>query len=1079
MKFSVILFLIGIMQVSASIYSQNRNVSFSMEDISVKEVLDEIEKISDYRFFYNNNLIDLNRTVTVVADSNNVHEILNDLFANSEVTYRTLENNLIVITPKSILQQKKVTGTVTNAGTGEPLQGVNILVEGSLKGVISDANGKYSIDLENQNAMLVFSYVGFLTEKVTVSDRSIIDVKLSEDILSLGEVVVVGYGTQKRKELTSAVSSVRKDDFNKGPIANSPLQLIQGRVPGLGISRANGGDPNAEIQMQIRGVSTVRGNLSPLVVIDGVPGGNLNTVAAEDIESIDVLRDGSASAIYGTRGSNGVVIVTTRRGKIGAPAVEYSGYLYYEKYNNKVEVLNAEEWRNLKTEFANSSNSILRNKAESMIDYGGNTDWFKAISQNKLSQVHNLSISGANQKTNYYAALNFRDNKGLIKRSFNNIMNYRLTLSHSILDDKLVIDFNISNTFRKSRPSNYGAYTSAMLANPTFPIYNPDGTFHEEVDIGGSNLVASIYEYENDQQRSENLIITKATLNATKALKVSILGGFQRYNDIVGTYSYRYTSLGTVMPGRTGSAGRTTQQSIDRTLETTITYDKLIGDSHRMNIVGGYSYQDFEYEGFGASNRDFISDAFTYNNLNAGKALADGTYLANDVWSTKRSSKLIAFFARAIYSYKDKYMFTAGLRREGSSKFGNDNKWGFFPAVTGGWRISEESFLSNNPVISDLKFRVGYGITGNQGVEEYISLERLSGGGIMLYEGKWIDGYRPSSNPNPNLRWEKKSETNIGVDLGMFDNRLILNLDLYDRRTTDLLYQYTVPVPPNLYNTIWTNVGEISNKGIEVDIHLVPFHKNNFKWNSDFNISYNRNKLISLSNDFYKTKFQDLEDLGAPGLGNVNAYRLEEGQPIGNMYGYGFAGFTADGGWLFWDSNNENKVTASEAQYSDKRVIGNGLPKYWIGFTNNFIFRNFDATVVIRGAFGFDILNVKRLFYENRKLIPSNILKSGLSSPVIDDPQFSDYYVEKGDYLKLDYVTVGYTIPLKIKYISNARIYFATNNLLILTGYKGQDPELEINGLTPGFDRKENSGRDNLIDYPSTRTFSLGCSIKF
>ena len=973
-----------------------------------------------------------------------------------------------------------ISGTVTDEQK-QPLPGVNILEKGTANGTTTDVSGNFSLNVEGESSVLVVSFIGYESQTVIVGSRSTIDITMQPDTKVLDEVVVVGYGTQKRKELTSAVTSVKSEDFNRGPIPNSPLQLIQGKVPGLGISRANGGDPTGDIQIQMRGVSTVRGNLSPLIVIDGVPGGNLNTVAPEDIESIDVLRDGSASAIYGTRGSNGVIIVTTRQGRSSTPSLEYSSYVYYEKYNNPVEVLNADEWRQLKVDFANSDNPILQNKVASIIDYGGDTDWFEEISQNKLSQVHNLSISGASEKTNYYASVNFRDIQGLIKRSFNQIVNYRLSLSHSVFDDKLVFDFNIGSTHGKSRPSNYGMFTSAMLRNPTFQIYNDDGSFHEEVDLSGGNLVARIYQYENDQQRNENLASFRTTLNLTDALKVSVLGALQRTNNLGGEYYYRNAYANVIGGYRdlNGEASRSTEQSMDRTLETTLTYDKLIGDGHRLNVVGGYSYQDFQYEAFGATNRNFISDAFTYNNLNAGQALTDGVYKTNDVWSTKRSSKLIAFFARAIYSLNDKYMFTAGLRQEGSSKFGKDNKWGLFPAVTAGWRISEEAFLQDNRIINDLKLRAGYGITGNQGIQEYVSLERLSIGGTMLYNGRWIAGYNPSSNPNPNLRWEKKAETNLGLDIGMFDDRLIVNVDLYNRKTTDLLYEYTVPVPPNLYNTLWTNVGEISNKGVELAINYVPFRKTNFVWNTGLNISYNRNRLISLSNDFYKTKFQDLEDLGAPGLGNVNAYRLEEGQPIGNMYGYGFAGFTEDGKWLFWDKDNETKLSATEAQYEDRRVIGNGLPKYWFGFTNNFSFGNFDANILIRGAFGFDILNTKRLFYENRKLIPSNILKSGLSSPVVDDPQFSDYYVEKGDYLKLDVVNVGYTLPIKSSFIRSARVYVATKNLFTLTGYKGQDPELEINGLTPGFDRKENSGRDMLRDYPSTRTYSLGCSIRF
>lgn len=673
-------------------------------------------------------------------------------------------------------QNFRITGKVTDANN-QAIQGVNLVEKGTTNGAATDANGIFSLSIRDRSGTVIVTAVGYEAREIDVNGVSDLAIKLTSEAQALERIVVVGYGTQKKKELTSAITSVSEREFNKGPIASSPLQLIQGKVPGLGIARANGGDPTSEIQMQMRGVSTVKGNLSPLIVIDGVPGGNLNTVAPEDIESIDILRDGSAAAVYGTRGTNGVVIITTKKGRIGLPSVQYSGYVYYEKYNNKLEVLNADDWRQIKGDFANSDNEILKNKVGSIIDYGGNTDWFDAVGQNKLSQVHNLSISGANQKTNYYASINYRDVQGLIKRSFNRILNYRLSISHSVLNDRLVFDFNMGSTFGKSRPSNYGMFTSALLRNPTFPVYNPDGTFHQEADLSGGNLVAQIYQYENDIQRNENLVITRATLKLTDALKVSVMGGMQRNNEIAGTYYYRnaYASVIGGYRDLNGEAARTTQQAIDQTLETTMTYDKLIAGSHRLNVVGGYSYQDFQTEGFGANNRNFISDANTYNNLNAGLALSDGLYRNNDIWSSKRSSKLIAFFSRAIYSFDDKYMLTAGIRREGSSKFGKNNKWGFFPAVSAGWRISQEGFMRNSNVINDLKLRVGYGVTGNQGIQEYVSLERLSTGGMMLYNGRWIAGYVPSSNPNPDLRWEKKSETNIGIDLAMYNNRLIFN----------------------------------------------------------------------------------------------------------------------------------------------------------------------------------------------------------------------------------------------------------------------------------------------------------------
>ncbi|MBL7697292.1 MAG: SusC/RagA family TonB-linked outer membrane protein [Chitinophagaceae bacterium] len=975
---------------------------------------------------------------------------------------------------------KTVRGTVRNEN-GQPISGVNIVEQSTNNGTVTDHQGNFSLRVQNAKSVLVFSNVGFQTQTMIVRNQTDMQIILQAGASELDQVVVVGYGSQKKKDLTSAVTSIKEKDFNQGPVANSPLQLIQGKVPGLALSRAGGGDPSGEIQMQLRGVSTVKGNLSPLIVIDGIPGGNLNTVVPEDIESIDVLRDGSAAAIYGTRGTNGVVIITTKKGKSGMPTFQYNGYGYFEKYHNRVRVLNGDEFRQLKTDFANSDNPILQNKAESIVDYGGNTNWFEAISQNKLSQVHSLSVSGGSQKTNYYASVNYRDIQGILKRSYNRLTNYRLSLSHLVFNDRLRLEFSMGNTNGKSRPSNYGMLTQALLRNPTLPVYNEDGSFYQTSDLAGSNLVGQIYLYENDVQTNENLINTRATFFVTNSLKLSLMGGLQRYNQISGIYYYR-NALAPVIGGTrdlNGEASRSAQQNLDRTLEATVSYDKLIGEDHQLSAVGGYSFQDFTAEGFGAGNRNFISDAFTYNNLNAGAALAAGLYRNNDIWSNKHASRLIAFFARAIYSYKDKYMLTAGFRREGSSKFGNDDKWGLFPAVTAGWRISGEEFMKDISAISDLKIRVGYGVTGNQGIDEYVSLERLSPSGMMLYNGAWITGYAPSSNPNPNLRWEKKTEKNLGLDLGLKNNRIIINLDLYERTTSDLLYEYVVPVPPNLYTTLWTNVGGIKNRGVELGLTVNAVKTKDINWEINFNASYNKNKLVSLSNDQYQTKFQDLAELGAPGLGAVYAYRLEEGQPIGNMYGFKFAGFTDDGKWQFWSADNSKTISATEGQYDDKRVIGNGLPKYWIGFTNSFVYKNFDANVMTRGAFGFNILNVKRLFYENRKLIPSNILKSGLTSPVVDDPQMSDYYVEKGDYIKIDVVSVGYTIPFKSKYLNSARIYVAGKNLITFTDYKGHDPELNINGLTPGYDKKENSGIDLLRDYPSTRSFSFGVTLKF
>lgn len=1071
MKLLVLFLLLSVFHAAGSVYSQ-QTFNLNYENVSVGEVLQEIENTSNYKFLYRTDFIDLDRRVNLQVTNTRVEDLLSRIFPGDDASFRIFEDDLIAITNTRIAQQQNVvSGTVTDAGTGEPLPGVNIMIEGTMTGTVTNIDGEYNLSVDVPDAVLVFSFVGYVTRRVTVGDQQNIDVQLSLDLAELDEVVVVGYGTQRRREVTSSIATVREEDFNRGAVSQSPLQLVQGKVAGLAISRASGGDPNAGVQMQLRGVSTVRGDASPLIIIDGIPGGNINTLAPEDIASIDVLRDGSAAAIYGTRGNAGVIIITTKKGTPGRPVVTYSAYAYTESWLNKPEVLNAAEWRQLRSDYQNSGNPLLESKATSIVDYGADTDWFEEVTRSApFSNVHNLSLSGGSETTSYYGSVNYRDLQGFIKESNNNILNGRLAVTHSGLNDRLTLQMNLSNTFRKSNPIDYGVYRQAMQRNPTLPVYNDDGSFREESGWELYNPVAQLYQQDRDEQRNELLASTQATFELMPELRLSATGALQRYNDIMGNYLHR-DAFASVQGGYNGEASRSSGQSVDRTFETTLNYNNLFDGIHSVTAMTGYSFQDFMWEAFGARNRYFITNAFSYNNLGAGLHLPDGRYRSGDIWSTKNSSKLIAFFGRVNYSYDDIYMLSASLRREGSSRFGADNKWGFFPAVSAGWTISRENFMENVGFISDLKLRIGYGITGNQGIPNYISLERLGAQGMMLYDGEWISGFGPVSNPNPNLRWERKAETNIGIDAAFFNNVLSVNMDFYDRTTTDLLYQYAVPVPPNLHNRIWTNIGEINNRGVEMAIMATPAQTGNFEWKTNFNISYNQNELVSLSNEEFQTTYQDLENIGSPGLNATPAFRLEEGQPIGNLFGWKHAGFTDEGQWLFWDETETQKLLASEIKYEDKKIIGNGLPKSWMGFTNTFTYGNFDLTVFLRGAFGFHLLNTRRIFFENRIMVPTNIFKDALDSPVIDDPQYSDYYVERGDYLKLDNLTLGYNIPVRSEAFQMLRVYASGQNLFTLTGYNGQDPEISISGLTPGMDYR--------WIYPSVKTFTFGVNVQF
>lgn len=1050
-------------------------IKLSEEKLTVDQFFKEVQAQTPFVFSFDSKKIDRSASLAFTTKQGTVEGLLKEASGQSNLSFRQINHSIDVkVKERSdapvIRDEDQITvaGTVTDAN-GDPLPGVTVSVLGTTIGTATDLDGVYSLSVPD-GSTLVFSFIGFQSQTVEVGGRSVIDVVMREDLTSLDEVVVVGYGTQRREEITSSIATVSEEDFNKGAITQSPLQLVQGKIAGLAISRAAGGDPTAGVDMQLRGVSTVRGEAAPLVIIDGVPGGNINTLSPEDIASINVLRDGSAAAIYGTRGNAGVIIITTHKGTPGKAAVKYSSYVYTETWLNKPEILDAEGWRQMRTNFENSSNSLLQGKAGSIVDFGHDTDWLDEITRPALSQVHNLSMSGGSENTNYYGSVNYRDLQGFIRESDNNILNGRLSLTHIGMDGRLNVQMNLSNTFRKGRPVNYNVYRQAMQRNPTLPVYNEDGSFHETAGYDTSNPLGMLLQYDQEEQFSEVLASTRVSYEVLPNLTVSGTGALQRSNQITGYYEHR-DAFASINGGYNGQAQRTAGQNIDRTLESSVEYSNLFDGIHSLNVLGGYSYQDFTSEGFGARNRDFITNFFSYHNLGAGLQLPDGKYLTDDVYSNKESNKVIAFFGRVNYNYQGKYMLSASMRKEGSTRFGENNKWGLFPAISAGWTISSEEFMSNVKFVDDLKLRIGYGITGNQGIGNYISQQRLGNSGVMLYNGNWIPGYAPASNPNPDLRWETKAETNIGIDATLFNEAVTVTLDVYNRKTSDLLYEYAVPVPPNLYNTIWTNIGEMTNKGIELAVATTVAKTSKFSWDVDFNISYNKNELVTLSNEKFQTKYQNLENIGAPGLNDTPAFRLQEGQPIGNFFGYQFAGFTEEGKWLFWDATRTNQLLASEVKEEDKAILGNGLPKSYAGLTNTLRYGNFDLTVFFRGAFAFDLLNTRRIFYENRIMVPVNVMTAALESPVIDDPQYSDYYIERGDFVKLDNVTLGYSVPLRDKKIKGLRVYASGQNLYTFTGYKGQDPEIRINGLTPGMDYR--------WIYPSVRTFTLGVNVQF
>ncbi|KAF5072403.1 TonB-dependent receptor SusC [anaerobic digester metagenome] len=1090
-----LLFAFTLQLMATNTNAQDAIIELRSNSVTVSQLISEIEKQTDYLVVYSNREVNTSRTVSLKNKSDKVSEYLNQTFSGTDIGY-DFEKNYIVLSKKAqqtastitnlvqTLQQqgKTVRGTVTDSN-GEPVIGATIIVKDNpSQGTVTDIDGNFILSNLPENTVLQITYVGMKPQDISVGNQTTLNITMEEDAIGLQEVVAIGYGSQKREQVTSSISSLSEKDFLQGAIYQSPLELLSGKIGGLAISRRNGGDPTGGIDIQLRGVSSIRGDAAPLIIIDGVPGGSLNAISPESIEKVDVLRDGSAAAIYGTRATNGVIIITTKKGTPGKLQTNYSGYSYTERWFNKPKLLSSIEYRNIKTKYINSEDPFLKEVGSSMIDYGNDTDWLDALTQNVISHVHDLSISGGTEKTQYYGSFNFRDQNGFIKRTGSQVMSQKLSLTQYGLNNRLMVRFNINNSFTKSNPTDYEIMVQGLIRNPTQPIYNkdrspdievfnPDGYFYEELGLLNPNPLGLIEQFERDNENSIFLGNIDVKYEFIDNLRVSVNAAYMRSSDFNGFYESRESWSNYSSTGYGGVARRNAGKYDTRTLESLIDYSNTFGDVHNLTALIGYSYQDFTNENFSAENHNFLSDSFLYNNLGAGVDIGKGRFVT-PVSSNKSLNKLMSFFSRVNYSYNDKYLLSASLRREGSTKFGKDNKWGNFPAVSVGWLISREPFMNSIDIIDNFKIRFGLGITGNQGISNYLSLQRLGSSSLMYYNEEWVQGFTPISNPNPNLRWEKKTETNLGFDIDLF-NRLSINLDLYNRNTTDLLYEYSVPVPPNLYGSTWANVGNINNKGIELTVNANPISTSTFSWSSNFNISFNKNMLVSLSNEDYSHNYLMSGNLGGRIINYEYTYKLEEGQPIGNIFGYEYAGISDDGKWLVLDKSG-NKIHPSEGDFEDKRIIGNGLPKGWFGFTNTFKYHNFDFTVALRGAFAFDILNTYRIAQEGIKSLPANIPSDVFTDPVVskvrDQANFlTSFYVEDGDYLKLDNFTIGYTIPFD--FFKNTRIYFSGRNLFALTKFRGEDPESSISGLTPAY--------DSWNEYPKVKTYSIGININF
>ncbi len=976
----------------------------------------------------------------------------------------TLAANETLSNPKvENVQQNEVTvkGVVKDAN-GEAIIGASVIEKGNAKnGTVTDLDGNYTLKVK-RGATLTISYIGYISQETKGGN-----IILEEDLKSLNEVVVIGYGTQKKADVTSAVVSVKAEDFTKGNF-NDAGDLIKGKVAGLTITRPSG-DPGATTQISLRGIATVSGNAQPLVLVDGVPG-SLSSVPPENIASIDVLKDASAAAIYGTRGAGGVIIITTKTGqREQRTEVTYNGYVSFSTWAKKADFMTSSDIRAGKTTFN---------------DEGYDTDWLDAISRVGVTQNHSISLSGGNAKTSYFGNFTYRKAEGVMKKTGNESMSVAFDMSHWMLNDMLKLNIKVNaDQYQYDVNDATTIYRQAVIRNPTSPIWNEDGSYNEGSLLQYWNPV-SLQNEQSGKNKSQTVKMTgNLTFEPIKGWQTNLmLSKDQTINRGGNYYTSNHSLQGVNQKGSySGSASQSGYTSEATYLELTSKFMKNFNNVHRLDALAGYSYSEDVYDDASMWNANFPTDYFSYYNMGLGSKLTDGQASMS---SSKNSSKLIGFFGRVSYGYADRYNILASLRYEGSSKFGDNHKWGAFPSVSLGWNIMNESFMkSTKSWLNNLKLRAGWGITGVIPGSSYLSLLRYSyNGGNYYRNGKWNKGLKAASNPNPDLKWETAREFNVGIDWSVFNDRLSGSFDYYNKKTSDMLYDYTVPSPPNLYTTTTANVGEMRNTGFELMIKGVPVQTKNWRWETQATLQHNSNKLLSLSNELYQTdNTQWLQGVGDP----VTQYthRVAVGESLGQIWSLKAVGVSDQGLFLI-----ENPKTGQCAEfYQEMRndydnwyeYMGSGIPKFTLGWNNTINYKDFDLSLQCNGQFGYKIINQQRVFYENNahaynKLksaadaIGGNRPLSGAQSQVV-----TSYYIEHGDYFKLSSLTLGYTYtPKKKTYIQNARLYGSVYNVFTITKYKGTDPEL-------GSDNFWTAGVDDRDKYPTVRSFTIGLNVTF
>ncbi len=1081
MRLSLFLLLVSVLTTVGNTYSQNTKFSLRLNNVTIKQVFNEIEQNSEFIIVYSDDLLDVSREVTVSVRNSSVEKILDQALASTAVDYK-IKDRQIIITQKEkmpsvteLAQAKQnVTGKVVDE-SNMPLPGVAVLVKGTTTGIITDFDGNYALDVPEGGEILVFSFVGFQTQEVVIGNRSVINVQLVEDVLQLEEVVAVGYGIQRKSDLTGATNRLTEDDMNKS-VATSPMEMMQGRISGVNITQ-NSGEPGSGMTVRIRGSHSIRSGQEPLYVIDGIPldnaditpnGGtaagideaaNKNPISflnPEDIESIDILKDASSTAIYGARGANGVVLITTKKGKKGEGTLSYDGYMGVSQIREEMDILSASEFR-----------SYTKADGSKLLDLGASTDWQDVVFRTGITQSHNLSYGGGTENFNYHASFGYLDQEGIVESTGVEKINGKIKVSQKAFDGKLnLVGSLIASHVEDTRApiSETGGFEgdliqTALKLNPTYPVYNDDGTYYQH-DEDERNPKAMIDLVDDVTQTDRILANMSAEYEIIKNLKYKLNVGFDR---TVAERRVNQDKALTYLSNK-GEADINNVTANNRLLENYVTYLTQINDDHKFNFLLGHAYQFIK-----VTTSELNVNGFEVDDVKYTDNLQYGNFSEAEVNSSAYERELQSFFGRVNYNYLDKYLFTFTGRYDGSSKFGENNKYGFFPSAAFAWRASEEGFMQDVEFISNLKVRLGWGMTGNQEIPDKISLlavgtEPNANG---YFNGALSPGITFLRTPNPDLQWETTTQINFGVDFGMFNNRLNGTIDIFNKKTEDVLLELPAKAPAAT-QTQWINVPDLKivNNGIELGLNGLVVDNKDLDWEVGVNFAYIKNEVKDLP-----VKLIETGNASGQGLSGTRVQIITNGQPIGMFYGLVYEGL---------DANGMAKYKTDADGIQVKENLGSALPDFTYSLSSKLNWKNFDFSMFWYGSHGAEVYNntANALFLKGPLDKGFNVTKDVANSneSPANSNAFSSRFIEDASFLRLSNVTVGYTFDTKsVEWLGKARVYVTGNNLLLFTDYTGFDPEVSV-------DANENGVPSLGIDftsYPKARTFTFGVNLQF